>query len=41
MPWLKVDPIFKDIKIDNRYWDLYERTGHKAYDDFVIGQNKN
>jgi len=41
MPWLKVDPIFKDIKIDNRYWDLYERTGHKAYDDFVIVQNKN
>jgi tetratricopeptide (TPR) repeat protein len=32
MPWLKVDPIFKNLKNDNRYWDLYERTGHKAYD---------
>jgi TolB-like protein/Tfp pilus assembly protein PilF len=34
MPWLKVDPIFKNLKDDNRYWDLYKRTGHKAYDDY-------
>jgi Tfp pilus assembly protein PilF len=30
MPWLKVDPVFKNLKNDKRYWDLYERTGHKA-----------
>jgi TolB-like protein len=39
MPWLKVDPVFKNIKIDNRYRDLYQRTGHKAYDDYIKGQN--
>jgi tetratricopeptide (TPR) repeat protein len=35
MPWLKVDPVFKNIKNDNRYRDLYERTGHKAYDEYM------
>jgi len=35
MPWLKVDPAFNNLKDDDRYWDLYERTGHKAYDDFI------
>jgi TolB-like protein len=35
MPWLKVDPAFKNLKDDSRYWDLYERTGHKAYDDYL------
>jgi TolB-like protein/Tfp pilus assembly protein PilF len=34
MPWLKVDPAFKNLKNDNRYWNLYQRTGHKAYDDY-------
>jgi TolB-like protein/Tfp pilus assembly protein PilF len=37
MPWLKVDPAFKNLKNDNRYWDLYKRTGHKAYDDYRAG----
>jgi len=36
MPWLKVDPGFKNLKNDDRYWDLYERTGHKAYDEYMI-----
>ena len=35
MPWLKVDPAFTSIKDDPRYWNLYERTGHKAFDDYV------
>ena len=34
MPWLKVDPVFKNLKNDNHYWDLYDRTGHKAYDEY-------
>jgi TolB-like protein/cytochrome c-type biogenesis protein CcmH/NrfG len=35
MPWLKVNPAFNSLKDDDRYWDLYERTGHKAYDDYL------
>jgi TolB-like protein/Tfp pilus assembly protein PilF len=34
MPWLKVTPQFKSLKNDDRYWDLYARTGHKAYDEY-------
>ncbi|MBW6478345.1 MAG: hypothetical protein K0B37_02885 [Bacteroidales bacterium] len=37
IPWLKVDPGFKNIRSDDRYWDLYERAGHKAYDDYRAG----
>jgi len=33
--WFKVDPAFNSLKEDPRYWDLYERTGHKAYDDYI------
>jgi len=40
MPWLKVDPIISNLKSDDRYWDLYERTGHKAYDDYMASKNK-
>jgi TolB-like protein len=36
-PWLKIDPVFKNLKEDPRYWDLYARTGHKAYDDYITG----
>ncbi|MCK4879214.1 MAG: hypothetical protein KAS82_01095 [Bacteroidales bacterium] len=39
-PWLKVDPAFDNLKENDRYWDLYERTGHKAYDDFMASQSK-
>ena len=39
MPWLKVDPAFNSLKEDDRYWDLYERTGHKAYDDYMASKN--
>ena len=35
MPWLKVTPVFNNLKDDDRYWDLYERTGHKAYDEYI------
>jgi len=35
IPWLKVDPGFNNLKDDPRYWDLYERTGHKVYDDYL------
>jgi adenylate cyclase len=40
MPWLKVDPNFKNLKDDKRYWDLYVRTGHKAYDDYIENMKK-
>ncbi len=39
-PWLKVDPVFKNIKSDPRYRDLYARTGHKAYDEYYAGLKK-
>jgi len=40
MPWLKVDPAFRNLKNDLRYWDLYKRTGHKAYDDYLVSETK-
>jgi len=40
MSWLKVDAAFKILKEDPRYRDLYERTGHKAYDDYMASKNK-
>jgi adenylate cyclase len=40
MTWLKVDPVFNNLKQNDRYWDLYERTGFKAYDDYLAGQQK-
>jgi TolB-like protein len=40
-PWLKVDPAFNSLKDDPRYWDLYERTGHKAYDDYLASKEGN
>lgn len=38
--WLKVDPVFNCLKNDDHYWDLYDRTGHKAYDDYIAGLEK-
>jgi tetratricopeptide (TPR) repeat protein len=38
MPWLKVDPAFNTLKDDPRYWDLYERSGHKAYDEYLANK---
>jgi hypothetical protein len=32
---LQADPIFKNLKTDPHYRDLYERTGHKDYDDYM------
>ncbi|MCK4345277.1 MAG: hypothetical protein KAX05_08320 [Bacteroidales bacterium] len=40
MPWLKVDPVFNNLKEDDRYWNLYERTGHKAYDEYMARMKK-
>jgi hypothetical protein len=40
MPWLKVDPAFNNLKDDDSYWDLYERTGHKAYDEYMANSLK-
>jgi TolB-like protein len=39
-PWLRSDPAFDNLRGDKRYWDLYERTGHKAYDDYVASKKK-
>ena len=41
MPWLKVDPAFKNLKNDDRYLDLYKKAGHKAYDDYYANKKKN
>ncbi len=41
LAWLKADPVFKNLKNDDRHWNLYERTGHKAYDDYVASQKNN
>ncbi|KPK83431.1 MAG: hypothetical protein AMS27_12955 [Bacteroides sp. SM23_62_1] len=40
MPWLKVDPVFNNLKDDDKYWDLYERTGHKAYDEYMASMKE-
>jgi TolB-like protein/Tfp pilus assembly protein PilF len=40
MPWLRMHPAFKSLKGDPRYWDLYERTGHKAYDDYIASRKE-
>ena len=40
IPNLKVDPAFKSLKEDPHYWDLYERTGFKAYDEYMARQNQ-
>ena len=26
------------IHEDDRYWDIYERTGHQAYDDYIANE---
>jgi len=36
----KADPSFNNLKDDPRYWDLYKRTGHQAYDDFKAEMTK-
>ena len=38
--WLKALPLFEDLKQDERYWDLYTRIGHKAYDEYLARMNK-
>ena len=40
MPWLKANPAFNILKEYDRYWDLYERTGHKAYDDYMASKQQ-
>jgi len=40
MYWLRVNPVLDNIRDDPRYWDLYERTGHKAYDAYMASKNK-
>lgn len=40
MPWLKANPAFNSLIEDDRYWDLYERTGHKAYDDYMASKQQ-
>ncbi|MFC2124339.1 adenylate/guanylate cyclase domain-containing protein [Bacteroidota bacterium] len=39
MPWLKVEPYFQFLKDDPRYWDLYEKVGFKAYDEYMTSIN--
>jgi adenylate cyclase len=35
MSWIKGDPLLYRLNDDERYWNLYDRTGHKAYDDYL------
>jgi tetratricopeptide (TPR) repeat protein len=34
MCWLRADKLLKKLNREDQYWDLYARTGHKAYDDY-------
>jgi hypothetical protein len=40
LTWLKTYPQFENIKGDPRYRDLYERTGHKVYDDYLASKER-
>ena len=40
LAWLKTDPVFSTLRSDTRFRVLYERTGHKAYDDYLAGKKK-
>lgn len=40
LSWLKTYPQFESIKNDPRYCDLYERSGHKAYDKYIARKIK-
>jgi len=40
MPWLRVDPSLKNLRSDEHYLDLYNRTGHGAYDQYRAGSNR-
>jgi TolB-like protein/class 3 adenylate cyclase len=35
LSWLKADPVFDNLRNDNRYWDLYKRIGFAAYDEHM------
>jgi tetratricopeptide (TPR) repeat protein len=35
LSWFKADPIFDNLRNDNRYWDLYQRIGFAAYDEHL------
>ena len=35
LSWLKVDPVFDNLRNDNRYWDLYKKVGFAAYDEHM------
>lgn len=32
LSWFKADPVFDNLRNDNRYWDLYQRIGFADYD---------
>jgi hypothetical protein len=40
IPWLKVDPAFTCLRDDPRYRDLYERTGHQAFDEYMASRKE-
>jgi TolB-like protein len=35
LSWFKVDPVFDNLRNDNRYWDLYQRIGFAEYDEHM------
>ena len=40
MSWLKALPLLENLKKEDRYWDLYARTGHQAYDDYLANKRE-
>jgi TolB-like protein/Tfp pilus assembly protein PilF len=35
LTWLKADPVFKNIKNDVRFRNLYQQTGHESFDKYL------
>jgi hypothetical protein len=40
MDWLKGDLLFDNIREDDRYRELYVKTGFKDYDDYRAGKRE-
>ena len=34
-PYLKIDPVFNSLKPFKQYGDLYDKTGHQKYDEYL------
>ena len=41
LSWYKADPVFDNLRNDNRYWDLYQRIGFAEYDEYLARSGNN